>query len=340
MLWPFSELRKHDYNVDVVMYPDLRRINIDPYDIILTPRVTFDGTHWLYKWLNNAQKAGKVWLYECDDDLFSDEFVERQVDHQAAGEDRAERRRIHAAVERERDQRITILKHCDGITVSSHALAGCVRALTSTPVIVVPNLIDAQRFNRYLHRRERMIPAVTIGWAGGGRLNSDLTLLGQAWSILARRYPDVTFVVYGHEPEPLIKAVSSNQLAVIDWSPIELYPAGLANIDIGCCVLPDTSWNRSKSPNKWFEHTLAGAACVVSPTVYGEVVQDGHDALVATTIDDWIVQIKRLIDSHELRTQIATHARMTVKTKHNLNVAWQQWPSAWSAFTAKSSIPK
>ena len=38
---------------------------------------------------------------------------------------------------------------------------------------------------------------------------------------------------------------------------------------------------------KWYEATYAGAACVVSPTLYGPAVTDGDNALLAETTDEW-----------------------------------------------------
>lgn len=339
VLWPFTELRRRGYTCDVVMYADVRKISITKYDIILTPRVTFGGSHWLDAWLRDAKRQGKALIYDSDDDLWSEELVARQVDHEAPhGTLRAERRRILAKHEQERQQRVALLKLYDGVTVSTTPIATAISVHSTVSVEVVPNLIDVGRFERDMQRQARMIPEFTVGWAGGGRWEADFTPLAEAWKILAMRYPEVTFVVFGHAPDALTNAVPEKQLAYIEWCAIELYPAGLKNIDVGCCVLPDTPWNKSKSANKWLEHSLAGAACVVSPTVYGDVVESGYNALVANTVDDWVVHIENLIINSQMRSSIAQNARVDIKLKHNLNVGWEAWPHAWQRIASRNRM--
>ncbi len=127
----------------------------------------------------------------------------------------------------------------------------------------------------------------------------------------------------------------------LPWLPVEEYPRALLNIDIGCCSVAPLLFNTAKSCIKWYEMTLAGAACVVSPTLYGREVTDGDNALVAETAEQWVAQLSRLIEDAEFRRTIQRNARRTVMTEHSLEQNWWRWPSAWATmldqFRAKQS---
>jgi hypothetical protein len=115
----------------------------------------------------------------------------------------------------------------------------------------------------------------------------------------------------------------------LPWLPLSEYPRALINVDIGCCVVAPSNFNEAKTPIKWFEMTLAGAACVVSPTLYGQAVTDGEDALLARTTEQWVSQLSRLIESEQLRRELQDNARTTVMTNHSLDNNWWRWPQAW-----------
>jgi glycosyltransferase involved in cell wall biosynthesis len=91
-----------------------------------------------------------------------------------------------------------------------------------------------------------------------------------------------------------------------------------------------TLFNTSKSCIKWYEMTLAGAACVVSDTLYGTEVSHGEDGLVASSTQDWIDHLSLLVESAALRRALNRNARYTVMTKHSLEANWSRWPQAWA----------
>jgi glycosyltransferase involved in cell wall biosynthesis len=104
----------------------------------------------------------------------------------------------------------------------------------------------------------------------------------------------------------------------------------MLNIDIGICSVAPALFNTAKTPIKLWEYTAAGAACVVSPTLYGPYVTDGEDALVAETADEWEIQLARLIEQPDLRRQLRRAQRRRLACDHSLERNWQQWPNAWS----------
>jgi glycosyltransferase involved in cell wall biosynthesis len=183
------------------------------------------------------------------------------------------------------------------------------------------------------------VAPLTLGWAGGARYPDDLEPLAEAWHNIALRYPHVSFVVQGYMAEPLVDSVPSERLHRMPWLPLAEYPRALRNIDIGCASVADKHFNRCKTPIKAWEYTLAGAAIVVSPTLYGDVVSDGHDGLIAETAAEWESALTRLIESAELRRRLWRNQRRRVATEHSLERNVLEWPRAWqdiiSHFEAK-----
>lgn len=275
------------------------------------------------QWFAAARKAGKFIVYDADDDVFTSQETQRRVEL-----DWTEGKTVEQ-LEAERFERIWAMQQCDGVTVTTQRLATIVRSYTSKPVIVVPNAIDLVWFQKVVRATPRKIPGLTIGWAGGRRHDRDVELMAEAWSRIARRYPGVTFVVQGWQPEVIKEHVPAERLVTISWMPAERYPAGLAQIDIGCAAIADTPFNRAKSPIKAYEYAAAGAAVVASPTLYSGLVEHGYSGLIATTTDEWETALAGLVESHAQRQIMARRLLRTVEKRHSLAGNLWRWPAAW-----------
>lgn len=332
-LWqPMAELRKRGFLAHSShtneSHKFLPLIAAGVYNCIITPRLAWPAEAGL-PWQRAIRRAGLCWIYEVDDDVFSEGILGRQY-----RVFESERKLGWDGLEQRRQERIKVINECDAITVSSRRLATVVRnhAPASTPIYVVPNAIDAKWFKQVMRgigRVPELEGKLTIGWAGGNRDLMDTKELAEAWGILAEKYPDVMFVVQGWIPDNLDVAVPKHRRVTLPWLPLSEYPRALINVDIGCCVVAPSNFNEAKTPIKWFEMTLAGAACVVSPTLYGQAVTDGEDALLARTTEQWVSQLSRLIESEQLRRELQDNARTTVMTNHSLDNNWWRWPQAW-----------
>jgi glycosyltransferase involved in cell wall biosynthesis len=332
-IWsPFAELQKRGVfaHWKHVQDPELQdpmfQLNVlRKFDAILLARMS-----WAYRVAARMQlqafhKAGMpVWL-EIDDDMFSPGIVPRQF-----GVFERDRAKGLAQLEQERQDRLWLLRQVDGLTVSTRRLHTIVRQWTDAPIEVVPNALDLRWFYATLRGVRRVVPPLTIGWAGGARHQADLEPVAQAWGKIAERYPDVMFVIQGYMSDALVAAVPPERVRRLPWLPLAEYPRALLNIDIGICSVAPALFNTAKTPIKLWEYTAAGAACVVSPTLYGPYVTDGEDALVAETADEWEIQLARLIEQPDLRRQLRRAQRRRLACDHSLERNWQQWPNAWS----------
>ena len=275
-------------------------------------------------WFTSVRRAGKFVVYDTDDDVFGQAETHRRV------ELNWQEGKTFEQLEEERRSRIWTVQQCDGVTVTTQRLATIVRQYTDKPVIVVPNSTDLPWFRSVLAKTERTVPGLTVGWAGGRRHDRDVEPMAEAWGRIARRYPDVTFVVQGWQPPVIAEHVPADRLVQLPWMRPESYPAGLKQMDIGCAPLADTPFNRAKSPIKVMEYAAAGAAVVASPLLYSTLVEDGRSGHIATTADEWEWALSGLIQSPALRSMMARRLLRAVEKQHALSVNLWRWPAAWA----------
>ena len=326
VLLPFTELQHQGYaGVEWGMRDDDRLGAIaHQFDAVVLPRL-----HWppseqakADRWFEALHRAGIAVIYEVDDDLFSDDFSRRLINLHGFSQEYAEERRqciLHT------------IRSCDGVTVSGQRLATMVSRYTDKPVRVVPNFIDLRWFKKVQKHTERKVQGLTIGWAGGNRPDSDVSMMAEAWARIAKRYPKVTFVIQGHQPQVIYDLVPQERIAVLDWMPIDQYPAGLVNIDIGCCPLGDTQFNRAKTYIKAMEYAASGAAVVASPTVYSQLIEHGRDGYIAHSVDEWEQSLAELVESYDRRRELQRALLTKVRHYHSIERNAWRWVEAWSA---------
>lgn len=312
----FTHYAQGDATGDVALSLADRAYN---YDALVLSRATYypDDLPLLYEMRRGLRARGKALLYSCDDDMWL--HADQQL---GAAEDAAmlERNRLS----------VHTLRACDGVIVSTGRLKTVVSTLTDKPVAVVPNLIDLDWFRAVQARAERVVPGLTIGWAGARRGDTDLAPLAEAWGRVARQRPRVTFVVQGHAPDLITQAVPPERLHLIPWLPLEAYPLGLVNVDIGCCSVAFKQFNLCKSIIKALEYGARGRTAVVAtPTLYREIIKPGDTGLLAETADEWEAALLRLVDDYQLRRALARRLGRVVEREWSLGRHAERWLVAW-----------
>lgn len=296
------------------------------FDGYVLPRISWPAEHRKVAedWFRLVRASGKFAVYEADDDVFTERETQRRVELDWTDGKSLEE------LESERAERVWAMQQCDGVTVSTQRLATIARQFTDKPVVVVPNAIDLRWFREVVRRSKRQIPGLTVGWAGGRRHDRDVEDMAEAWGRLARRFPDVTFVVQGHQPAVITELVPSERIVSLPWLPPETYPVGIRQVDIGCCAVADTPFNRAKSPIKAYEYAAAGAAVVASPLLYSGVVDHGASGMIATSAGEWEDGIGLLIENQSQRQMMARRLLKAVEKHHSLEGNLWRWPAAWS----------
>jgi glycosyltransferase involved in cell wall biosynthesis len=293
------------------------------YDAVLFPRLSWPDSRDGERFIAALHRAGKAAIMEVDDDLYSPSInwrLQRTVLPDESPD----------ALERKRLDRLAALRLCDGVTVSSRRLATVVRTLTDAPVVVVPNAIDTRWWRAVVRRAPRIVPGLTIGWAGGARPDDDLEPVFWAWGQIAQTHPDVTFVIAGHQPEAVAQYVPAYRIRRLPWLAPAEYPMLYAQIDIGCAAVTDHPFNHCKTSIKIWEYCLGGAVAVGTPTLYGQAIDNGVDGLLAETPDEWLSALKRLVESKALRRSLRAAQLHRIRANHDLARECWRWPAAWS----------
>lgn len=334
IIWPFSLLARRGYRVGYGAVGDPHIAGqIQFADVVVAQRLEWDvgDEKKAHAWVDLLHQGGKCLVYETDDDLYGDDSIERIRETSQPGlADRPQ-----AVMERELEARRFALSVADGVTVSTPALAAVVRRYTQAPVTVVPNAIDLPRFMAQIEAAGiTKLGPVTVGWAGGNRPDADAAQLAIAWGRLAKRYPDLRFVVGGFTLRPLIDAVPANRLTIVPKRPINAYAATYAAMDILCCPLEANVFNASKSPIKALEGAAAGCAVVASPTVYGDLIEHRVTGAIADGADQWEAEISHLIERPDVRRACARALLRVVERDHSLAGTVHRWPTAWGALAA------
>lgn len=321
-LQPCAELQAQGYCAEWALNEDggvMAAIAAKRIEAVVLARLSWadDQLGFADAFIDMFHRAGIAVFYEADDDQWMaiDEHLTDEQDRHMLAVDQAS---VHT------------LRRCDGVTVSTQRLATIVRTLTDKPVAVVPNLIDLRWFRAVQAEAVRVAPGLTIGWYGSKRLDVDLEPLGRAWEAIARRYPKVRFVIAGHVSPVIAERVPADRLTVIPYLPLEYYPLGLVNIDIGCCSVANNRFNRAKSIIKALEYGARGRTAVVAtPTLYREIIRDNDTGYLAQTADEWEAALSRLVEDGRLRRALARRLGRAVEERYSLQLHATKWLSAW-----------
>ena len=109
----------------------------------------------------------------------------------------------------------------------------------------------------------------------------------------------------------------------VEWLPwrAETEVEDLRPLDVGVMPLPEDRWSKGKCGMKALQYMGLGVATVCSPVgVNTEIIQDGENGLIASTEDEWVEKLTRLLRSAELRRRLGLAGRATVEARYSAEV--------------------
>jgi glycosyltransferase involved in cell wall biosynthesis len=97
--------------------------------------------------------------------------------------------------------------------------------------------------------------------------------------------------------------------------------ADLAPVQIGLMPVPDDAWALGKCACKALQYMALGIPTVVSPVgVNATLVRDGVNGLHASTREEWVAQLARLVADRSLRARLGEEGRRTVEAEYSARV--------------------
>lgn len=178
----------------------------------------------------------------------------------------------------------------------------------SPNVHVVPTCVDTMQWAPSPKPREPGAPVI-IGWSGSPSTITHYRTIEAALLRIRQRFGDrVRLRVMG------APSYRNEALGVVGeaWSEAGEIPF-LQSMDIGLMPLPDDEWTRGKCGLKGLTSMASGAATVMSPVgVNPTIIRHNVDGLLASTEDDWVSGLSRLVEDAQLRLRLGAAGRARV----------------------------
>src|SRR5215471_7668758 len=143
-MWPNGYLATRGFIADYCSYERFDEqhglIASGRYNMVITPRIAFASERLFGMWRDMIRNADLAWVYDSDDDLWSPDFPDRQVE---IFRDMPEELLTRERYEVERQQRLYVLKGGTPPTFPPPPLAATGETFTDAREHVLPNLTTA-----------------------------------------------------------------------------------------------------------------------------------------------------------------------------------------------------
>lgn len=318
ILRPFTMMRQLGHDAKWLLHTDPID-DVDDSIVVIHRIIPANPSDYIHK----LRDKGAVAVIYSTDDYTCDEEALREYLEASGGLTSYAINNIISRVPRE----IETMNLCDEVLVSSYGLFELVQEKTEKYVDVLENAIDEKWYLDALDEAPNYVghsDTVYVGYASGRRPESDLVEMARAWQRICNDFPNVRFVLAGYQHDIIDRHIDLDRKIRIPFQPIETWPRSM-QVDIGCCPLADTPFNRGKSSIKYLEYSLAGAAVVASPIVYDELVLNCVNGYIATTEDEWYERLAHLVMFETARRQFVDCANYEIHNYHTLDATINEW---------------
>lgn len=316
---PVSALGRHAIALEVSSAPN-HLDAIEAADIVVLWRVSWNESVQLI--LDAARRGGARIVFDVDDLMFDPALATTEVidgiRSQGFQDDAVAA--MYVNVQR-------VLLASDAAVAPTHALARQLKRFVPETYVIPNGFDEPTRIASRLAARTRswLPPNVTlrIGYAGGSRTHQrDFAQAVPAIARLLSTRQDVRLVLFETGRNmPLVDIEEYPELlpvaSKIEWRravPLSELPPELARFDVNLLPLEvGNPFCESKSELKYFEAALAGVPTVASPTEpMVRAIKNGVTGFLAQSEDQWFDAISRLLDSPDLRAEVADAAYLQV----------------------------
>jgi glycosyltransferase involved in cell wall biosynthesis len=199
------------------------------------------------------------------------------------------------------------------VSVATEPIAAWARRLNHH-VSVVPMAVDPAEYDRVRHSpgsSERVV----LGWAGTAGGLRYLETLAPVLREIAEKYPIVVRVVSGGFNHARLKGVP---LDARPWT-AETTLEDLRGFDVGLVPLDDTPFEQAKFPFKLLQYLALGVPAVSARVgVACNVIEHGHNGLLAGSPEEWRGALESLVVDARLRQRLGVAGRETVAANYTI----------------------
>ena len=213
----------------------------------------------------------------------------------------------------------TIIRHSDRVIAGNEYLASYARRFNDA-VTVIPTCVDTTRFvprpEAFSANGSNGDRELIVGWIGSPTTASYVQGLTRVLQRVAERHRFVLRVSGPNEPLEVPGVITDQPPWRLDRE-VELFNT----CDIGVYPLADDEWSRGKCGFKAIEFMACGVPVVASAVgVNREIIEDDANGFLASTDDEWVEKLGRLLSDRDLRRRIGQAGRCTIDERYSLRV--------------------
>jgi glycosyltransferase involved in cell wall biosynthesis len=221
-----------------------------------------------------------------------------------------------------------VMRSADMVVCGNDYLAEHAVKAGAGRVKVLPTVID---LDRYFIQSKKPSGPIVIGWMGSSATVKYLTGILPALKILSAEIPIQLRIVGAEIFE------SGLTIDCRPWSE-EGEVEQIQDFDIGIMPLNDSAWERGKCGYKLIQYMACGLPVVASPVgVNKEIIVDGENGFLASSIEDWVNALRDLAINQTLRNKLGDSGRRLVEHHYCLQVIAPQLATIFRDLTERSS---
>ena len=218
----------------------------------------------------------------------------------------------------------------DLVVASTEQLANSLQAFHNE-IHIIPNRLPPDIWRGLERSPSKADSRLTVGYIGTPSHVPDLRLVSNTLRDLLDRFAGkLEFLSVGVKLDkdlhanPAVRYCRPPRAVRKSYAEFARFAASLP-IDIGIAPLADTPFNRCKSDLKFLEYAELGIPAVFSDLApYQQRVKNGTTGFLAATESDWTSALTKLIESRQLRSELANNAKSSLLDEQNQ----QAWPQA------------
>jgi glycosyltransferase involved in cell wall biosynthesis len=213
-----------------------------------------------------------------------------------------------------------MVKGSDQVTVGNQFLKEEVLRIDPRKnVAVIPTCIDTNLYPRKKTASEG--PEFVLGWIGTKGNLRYLRMLEPVFEEVGRRFPSVRLKIVSNDfyDPPSLQVIKKN------WR-LEDENEDLLSFDAGLMPLGQDPWSRGKCGLKIIQYLSVGVPVICTPVgINRDIVQDGVNGFWATTAEEWVDRIARLLRDRDLRQKMGRRGIETVEEGYSLSVVSEKF---------------
>jgi len=206
------------------------------------------------------------------------------------------------------------------VRMSDHVMAGNgflkdYAASFNEEVSILPTCVDTDKYRPVPKRPGN--EKVVIGWMGTPTTSEYLKELKGVFKFILDKYTNVEIRIVGGMSDSFLGPGFTYK----SWS-LEREISDLQEFDIGIMPMPDNGWTKGKCAFKIIQYMAVGIPSVASQVGMNlEVIKYGVNGFFASSDEEWIDRLSRLIENVDLRGSVGRNGRKTIEDRYSVRVA-------------------